>query len=190
MEFDIAQNEHKELREEIFAQVACHISVTFTSQNNSRLPLALTSASSLCLSHALCVDSEGNLLKNSRQSFVGWKCVWVGLCWGKGGGREQYFLCLDGLFIWKWQKLTEYLSGTLDLAQGGGTSTFYTLSCFCGVTRDNEAVCTVRRNVRPLFHPVHSQITIAGINFFFLQYITKTLKGNIISDYLRKEIWI
>lgn len=64
MEFDIAQYEHKELREEIFAQVACHISVTFTSQNNSRLPLAPTSASSLCLSHALCVDSEGNLLKN------------------------------------------------------------------------------------------------------------------------------
>lgn len=64
MEFDIAQNDHKELREEIFAQVACHISVTFTSQNNSRLPLAHMSASSLCLSHALCVDSEGNLLKN------------------------------------------------------------------------------------------------------------------------------
>lgn len=64
MECDIARHEHKELREEIFAQVACHISVTFTSQNNSRLPLAPTSASSLCLSHALCVDSEGNLLEN------------------------------------------------------------------------------------------------------------------------------
>lgn len=64
MQFDIAQYEHKELREEISAQVACHISVTFTSQNNSRLALTPTSASSLCLSHALCVDSEGNLLKN------------------------------------------------------------------------------------------------------------------------------
>jgi len=64
MQFDITQYEHKELREEIFAQVACHISVTFTRQNNSRLPLAPTSASSFCLSHALCVDTEGNLLKN------------------------------------------------------------------------------------------------------------------------------
>lgn len=64
MEFDIAQYEHKELQEEIFTQVACHISVTFSSQNNSRLPLAPTSASSLCLSHASRVDSEGNLLKN------------------------------------------------------------------------------------------------------------------------------
>lgn len=64
MEFDIAQYVQKELGEEIFAQVACHASVTFTCQNNSRLPLALASASSLCLSHALCVDSEGNLLKN------------------------------------------------------------------------------------------------------------------------------
>lgn len=38
--------------------------MTFASQNNSSLPLAPTSASFLCLSHALCVDSEGNLLKN------------------------------------------------------------------------------------------------------------------------------
>lgn len=64
MEFDITQYEHKEGQEEIFAQVACHISVTFTSQNNPWLPLAPASASSMCLSHALCVDSEGNLLKN------------------------------------------------------------------------------------------------------------------------------
>lgn len=72
MEVDIVEYEHKELREEIFAQVACHISVTFTSQNNSRLPLAPTSASSSCLSHALCVDSEGNpLKKHLRQSYRG-----------------------------------------------------------------------------------------------------------------------
>lgn len=79
MKFDIAQYEHKELREEISAQVACHISVTFTCQNNSRLTLAPTSASSLCLSHALCVDSEGNLLTNiaDKASLAESVCV----CW-------------------------------------------------------------------------------------------------------------
>lgn len=51
-QFDIAQNEHKEVQEDISAQVVCHVSVTFTCQNNSRLPLAPMSASSLCLSHA------------------------------------------------------------------------------------------------------------------------------------------
>lgn len=93
MKFDIAQYEHKELREEISAQVACHISVTFTRQNNSRLPLAPTSASSLCLSHALCVDSEGNLLTNitDKASSAESLCV--------DGENEQYFLCLDELFI-------------------------------------------------------------------------------------------
>lgn len=60
-------------------------------------------------------------------------CEWVCLC--VGGEHEPYFLCLDELFIWKcWGRVTVYLSGTLDLAQGEGTSTFYTLSCFHGVT--------------------------------------------------------
>lgn len=50
--FDIAHYEPKELREDISVQVVCHASVTFTGHNNSRLPLAPMSASSLCLSHA------------------------------------------------------------------------------------------------------------------------------------------
>lgn len=87
MAFDLAECEHKELREEIFAQVACHISVTFTSQNNSRLPLTPTSASSLCLSHACRVDSEGNLLQNivdkaswAETVYECTQCVWVCMC--------------------------------------------------------------------------------------------------------------
>lgn len=56
--------ERKELREGIFSQVACHISVTSTGQNNTRVPPAPPSASSLCLSHAPLVDSEGNLFGN------------------------------------------------------------------------------------------------------------------------------
>lgn len=124
-----------ELREEIFAQVACHISVTFTSQNNSRLSLAPTSASSLCLSHALCVDSEGNLLQNivDKASWAEIVCERVYVV--DRGEREQYFLCLEGLFIWKWQgRPTVNLCDTLDLAKVEEHPPFIDKSCFCSKT--------------------------------------------------------
>lgn len=95
MESDLAECEHKELREEIFAQVACHISVTFTSQNNSRLSLTPASASSLCLSHALCVDTEGNLLQNIVDKASWAKTVYVCVC---GGGKEVNVSSIS--FVW------------------------------------------------------------------------------------------
>lgn len=119
-----SKNHLKKLQEDIFslcfAQVACHICVTFSGQNNSKLPLVAASVSCVRLSHALCVDSEGNLLKNTaNKSFICSKracvCEWV---WEGVEGQkwEQCFLCLDGLFIWKpW---------CLSMAQGGWTSMF------------------------------------------------------------------
>ena len=94
-------------------------------------------------------------------------CVCVCVCVCVGGEREPYFLCLDELFIWKcWGRVTVYLCGTLELAQGGGTSTFYTLSCFHGVTLTQWSGSSSQKkhaHSSPMFHPVHSQITIDGI---------------------------
>lgn len=107
MKFDIVEREHKELREEIFAQVACHISVTFTSQNNSRLPLlSLHPLPPLCVFPTLCEWTV-------KETYSKKQCVCV--CSVKEVECEHYFLCLDGLFVLKWWgSLSLYLCYTLD----------------------------------------------------------------------------
>lgn len=66
---------HKEVQEDISAQVVCHVSVTFTCQNNSRLPLAPMSASSLCLSHAfVCGQRRKSTQKHYKASQVASVC--------------------------------------------------------------------------------------------------------------------
>ncbi len=168
MEFDRAQYECKELQEEIFAQVACHISLTFTRPNNSRLSFAPTSASSFCLSHALCVDSEGNLLENiidkASQAESVYKTVHDG---GLGWTWTVFPLFGRAVYletVWKARCVSQMHS-----RPGTRWSNIHLLySVFFSVEWhwDNEAACSVRGNLERLskmFNPVHSQITIAGL---------------------------
>lgn len=100
--FEIFKNCHKMLRGDFFCpQVAYHISVTFTWQNNSKLPVVPASVSSVCLSHAMCMDSEGNLLKTLKTKAWYAQSVWVGCgreVRGKNGNSVSFVWmgCLFG----------------------------------------------------------------------------------------------
>lgn len=146
------------------AQVPCHISVTFTCQNNSRLPLAPTSASSLCLSHALCVDSEGNLLKNITEHHRP-ESVHECVCWWRWWTWTVFPLFGWAVYLEMGRKTYCVSTGTLDLAQGVGTSTF--IFCFFSETMKlivlSEETCSLPK----MFNPVHSLITIHGKNSLF-----------------------
>lgn len=86
----------KKPEEGIFTQVACHVPVTSTGKNNSRVPSAPPSTSSHCLSHAPLVDSGGNLLGNTGDKASRLDRPLRGVGWG----ASSVWIWLGLVFIW------------------------------------------------------------------------------------------
>lgn len=156
--------EHKELREDISAQVACHISVTFTCQNNSRLPLAPMSVSSFCLSHAFVLTVEEIYLEPSQTKHHRPKahvCVCMRVIAAMGLNLRAISFVWTGCLFGYVQEDLLRMSLAQDLAQGVETS------CLSSMTLRQWSW----RNtlyLPEMFNPVHSQTTIAGINNFII----------------------
>lgn len=95
----------------------------------------------VCVSECVCV-----LVVNMNHiSFVWMSCLF--------GNAEEGLLCIS-VAHWTWHKVK-------------GHPPFILCLVFMEWHWHNEADRPVRRNMRTLFHPVHSQITIDGINVLF-----------------------
>lgn len=159
MKFDIVEREHKELREEVFAQVACHISVTFTSQNNSRLPLlSLHPLPPLCVFPTLCEWTV-------KETYSKTQCVCV---FSKRGWMWTLFPLFGWAVYFEVVRKPQFVS-LLHTGPGTRWRNIPDLLRFCGVRLRQWSWqdCQIKHDT--MFNPVHAHIPIAG-TFPFIIY--------------------